>query len=173
MSKYDDITSESLRGKTIGEVRQLYQKDLMLNRNRLEEAAQDQTTKFERWYNLMEELEADVADANLNLKRLKSNLSLKLRAKPADQLEKEYGVSDLKEGTIVAIVDSHKLVVTRQKELNKLKLIHGKLKGAVEAARQRKSMIRELTLLYNGNYWDKQTSKGTSLKEPRNFRDRG
>ena len=77
------------KGQTAGEIRKMYQRDLMLDRNKLEEASQNQVMKFERWYNLMEELAADVADCDLNLKRLKSSLSLKLRAKSADQLESD------------------------------------------------------------------------------------
>jgi hypothetical protein len=157
------LKPEDLYQMTIPEIRATYRDDLRINRYKLEENAELQATIFERWYSLMEELTSDLEDAKHDLAVKRSSFELRLRRMPAALLKEKYGVKELKEGTIKAMVESNKEVIELTKRVNKIRGIHGCLKGAVESARQRKSMIGVLQELYKDNYWNKTTKHGTPI----------
>jgi hypothetical protein len=150
--KYDTWVYEH----DLDELREIYVQDLQLNRHRLERASAEQQTLFEKWYSAMEDVEGDIRDCMGSLARLRARINLSVRiANP-----------DLKEAGVAAEVEIRKSVIQKTKELNNLRRYHGRLKGAVEAARQRKSMINALKDLYVSNYWDKAE---TSSKPRRRY----
>ncbi|MBW8001686.1 MAG: hypothetical protein FVQ80_06650 [Planctomycetes bacterium] len=153
----------SIRDMTIGEIRSAYRKDLQLNRYRLEVASEEQATKFEKWYSVTEDVAADIEDKKAYLAEVKARVEVEIRSLPKQDLEKKYHVTDLKESVVKSLVELNPTVQKVSKELRKLKLLHNKLKGAVESGRQRKSMIRVLADLYQANYWDKTKIKQTGI----------
>lgn len=159
---------DDIKDKKVREIEELYRLDLRLNRNRLEVASEEQNTKFESWYSCQEDASADLEDAKHNLSLLRARVDIKIRRAPKEKLIEKYGIADLKEGAIKAFIELNPKVVEAQEKVNRLKLVVGKLKGAIESARQRKSMIAVLKDLYVSNFWDKVTKRGT----PHKSRDR-
>lgn len=148
--KYESWVYEN----SVDELRDLYRQDLQLNRHKLERASAEQATLFEKWYAALEDVEADIKDAQGVLKRLRAKVNLQIR-----NLH-----SDLKEGGIAAKVEINEKVAAKSREILALERYQGRLKGAVEAARQRKSMIQILKDLYVSNYWDKAPTDGKPRK---------
>ncbi|MHC4644014.1 MAG: hypothetical protein ACYTBJ_00835 [Planctomycetota bacterium] len=146
---------DELRMMTADEMRAEFYKEVPMSRNHLEKAAFRQSKFFEKWYTLCEEFAADVRDWEDRLGRVKSRAEMRIRSMPAATLERKYGLYDLKEGAIKAMLELDKEVQRTKKKIRALKRIHMMLKGFVESGRQRKSMIRELEQLYAAKYWDK------------------
>lgn len=130
---------------SLSELQELYRMDLSINRHKLEVASQNQGSKFEKWYNAMEEVSADLADEVSKLGRIRGKVDLQIRRLHPD----------LKEAGIAAKVSLNKNVRKQEKKIAEIKRYFGCLKGAVEAARQRKSMIQVLKDLYVASYFDK------------------
>lgn len=133
----------------LAELKRMYQMDLQINRNRLEKASQNQAVKFEKWYAAMEDVSADLSDQITKLSRIKGKVDLYMR--------KLY--PDLKETGLAAKVNLNKKVRRQEKKIAMIRRYLGRMKGAVESARQRKSMIGTLRDLYVANYWDKVEAK--------------
>lgn len=133
----------------LAELKRMYQMDLQINRHRLEKASQNQAVKFEKWYSACEDVSADLSDEITKLNRIKGKVDLLIR--------KLY--PDLKETGISARVNLNKKVKRQEKKISMIRRYLGRMKGAVEAARQRKSMIGTLRDLYVANYWDKVEPK--------------
>lgn len=145
---------------SLSELEQLYRKDLQINRHRLEYASLEQATKFERWYSALEDVEGDVADLKLQLGRARAKVDIRTR-----------NISTkLNESGIKSRIALDKDVNGVEKEIRLISRYASKLKGAVEAARQRKSMIVVLKDLYISNYWDKTTECGTPVHGRRSQR---
>lgn len=119
----------------------------MINRNKLEKCSQEQCTLFEKWYNALEDVEADIADEEARRNRYSDKLELRTRSLHPDW----------KEGHIKAFLSRSSKIRIYNKRLMIMRRYKGRLKGAVESARQRKSMIGVLKDLYTSNYWDKTT----------------
>ena len=151
MKSLNKIYDSWVYDHTLLELEDLYRSDLQVNRHRLEVASQEQSTKFEKWYAAMEDVEGDLRDATTSLGRKRTKVGLRIRKIFPDD----------KEGSITAKIESNKEVKILNKRINQIRRYHGKLKGAVESARQRKSMISVLKDLYVSNYWDKSTKHGT------------
>lgn len=145
---------------TLEELEEIYRDDLRFSRNQLEKASQTQHTKFEKWYSALEDIEGDIRDLESKIKRKRAEVSLLVHRK----------YSDLKVAAIAAKVDVNKDIKTMEQELNLLKRYQGKVKGAVESARQRKSMIQVLKDLYMSNYWDKTTEGGQPIHGRRHIK---
>jgi hypothetical protein len=143
-------------------LRDLYRHELQVNRHKLERASQQQATVFEKWYSALEDVEGDIRDLNTDLVREKARVNLLIRRK----------FPSYKEGAINAKIERHKEVIKIVDTINRLKRYQSKLKGAVEAGRQRKSMIQTLKDLYIANYWDKTTSQGTPIHGRRHRKDK-
>lgn len=133
----------------LAELKRLYRMDLQVNRHRLEKASQNQAVKFEKWHNAHEEVSADLSDEISKLGRIRGKTDLMIR--------RVY--PELKEAGILAKVNLNKNVRKQEKKISMIRRYLGCLKGAVESARQRKSMIQTLKDLYIGNYWDKVEPK--------------
>lgn len=157
----------NIRDMPLNEIRTLYRKDLQLNRYKLEVASEEQATKFEKWYSLSEDVAADIEDEKSFLLSVRSKAEVKIRGLSESELEKTYHIDSLKEGTVKALIELDELVLVVSKKIRKLKLLHNKLKGAIESGRQRKSMIRVLADLYQANYWDKTKIKQTGIDSMR------
>lgn len=158
---------------TIERLRVLWLLELRLNRYHLEKASQRQAVVFEKWNNLCEDLSGLMEDERRKLLKLRNRRNLRIRSesfKPV--LKKKYNIVEttLKESTIKSLIDFDESVVRQEKKIGFLKIFYSKIRGVVEASKQRKSSIRILTDLYTSNYFDKMTPKQTSLKARRKYR---
>ena len=138
---------------TPSELQDMYRPEIQLNRHRLEKESQKQASIFEKWYSALEDVEADLRDAMKDLSDIRSEVDLIVRSRD----------TSLKEGGITSKININKKVKLRTKRVNDIKRYQSKLKGAVESAKQRKSMITVLKDLYVANYWDQATPSGTPM----------
>ena len=157
----------------ISDIQIFYRKDLQLNRYRLEIASEEQATKFEKWYSLAEDVAADIEDKKAHLAECRAKAEVRIRGLSSVELEKTYHISDLKEGMIKALIELDEQVKLISKEIRVKKLLHNKLKGAIESGRQRKSMIKVLADLYQANYWDKTKIKQAGVDRMRRDKKSG
>jgi Zn-dependent M32 family carboxypeptidase len=148
---------------TIPELRDIARHELQVNRYKLERAAQEQQTLFEKWYAALEEVEGDLSDLNVELVRERSRVTLIVHRRYP-----KYKVNALN-----AKVEINKMVYKTQKLVNQVKKYRGALKGIVESARQRKSMIQALKDLYIANFWDKAPIHGRKPHKREVKREKG
>ena len=149
------VTFDDLKLMTQGEMRAQFYREVPMSRNHLERAAFMQAPMFQKWYDLCEEFAADARDWEDRLGRVQARVDVKLRAMSPVKLEMKYGLTDLKEGAIKALIQLDKEVMLTKKKIRMYKRTHLMLKGFVESLRHRKSMIRELEQLYAAKYWDR------------------
>lgn len=149
------LKSHGFLNNNILDLRTVWISDLQLNRFRLEKAAQTQANKFEKWYSFSEDLSALIKERERIIREKEAHLDLKIRGYSESILEVRYGFTSLKEAAIKSIILTDSKLQKLRKNKRFLDLILGKLKGVLEAARQRKSMIKILTDLYVASYWDK------------------
>ena len=167
IKKYKELYSLLLKNGfrrsecTIENLRVLWQQDLQLNRYKLELASQQQSSIFEKWNTLTEDVSGLLEDENRKFRKLKSKIDLNIRSCSKRVLQVKYGLSDIKESAVKSLIELDSKVIKQEKKIQFLKVLYSKLKGVLEASKQRKSNIRVLTDLYVGNYFDKVTSKGT------------
>jgi hypothetical protein len=161
--KLKDIYDTWVYKHDLDELEKMYREDLRVNRHKLEVASAQQATVFEKWYSASEDVEGDLRDALSEMALLRSTVGLEVRG-----LHDEW-----KEGAISAGIEKDERIVRLGKRINMIRRYLGKLKGATESARQRKSMIVALKDLYIANYWDKTTEAGTPLHPRRHMRKRG
>ena len=148
---------------TLEELRDMYRRDLQINRHKLEVASQNQGTKFEKWYSALEEISADLADEQIRLTRIRSKVDLMIRRVHPD----------LKETGVLSKVNLNVKVKKQNVKISRIKRYQALLKGAVEMGRQRKSMIQVLKDLYVASYFDKIEPKhATGRKKPKKPSDR-
>ena len=161
---------EKLKLMKVSDLESLKRRDLVLNRNQLEKNALEQSTLYDTWSSLAEELAADLKDEEDALSHIKSRIELAVRRSSKQNLMKVYKLGDAKEGAIKAIVEVNKLVVQCKERVSELKRRYGKAKGAASSFQMRQSMLKVLKDLYVANYWDKTTSSGTPLVKRRRIR---
>jgi hypothetical protein len=97
----------------------------------------------------------------------KKCVDLRIRGYSEAKLMKLYKISEIREASVRSLISGNKKIIEAKKGIIALERVYGKVRGAVESGRQRKSMIRILTDLYIGNYFDKTTSKGTPIYKRR------
>lgn len=158
-----------LRGDEL-DLRRIWIADLQLNRFKLEKAAQSQSSKFERWYSLSEDLSALIKEKKRIFGKKEAILDLKIRQCTKESLQRKYGLHDLKESAIRSIIIKDSKIQKLKKNINFLETVYSKLRGVLEAARQRKSMIKILSDLYISSYWDKVDVKEPNIKKRRLLR---
>lgn len=157
--KESDCTSENLRN--------LWRKDLQLNRYKLEIAGQEQSTIFEKWNNLNEDISGLLEDENRVLRKVRSTLDLQIRSCPKRVLKAKYGFPDLKESAIKSIIDLNPKVEKQEKKVIFLRTLNTKLRGVVKAAEHRRSNIRILTDLYVSSYYNCSVGRGKHSEKRR------
>jgi hypothetical protein len=119
----------------------------------LEVAAADQAVRFEKVYSLAEDMTGLLNDEIRSVERLRNRIELSVR----------HSSPGSTEGAVKAKVASYPALEVALKRVESVRIKVLKLKGIVDAARQRKSMIRTLSDLYIANYWDKTTKLGTPV----------
>lgn len=144
-------------------LRNKWQKDLQLNRYKLEIAAQQQIAVFERWDNLCTDVSGLLEDENRQLRKLKSKKDLQVRSCPKRMLAVKYGIPDLKESAIKAVIELDPRIEKQEKRVLFLQMFYMKIKGVVKASEHRRGSIRILSDLYASSYFSKTTGKGTKL----------
>jgi len=157
------IKYKQIKEMDFDEVEEMARNDLKLNRYRLEEASQDQPEKFHDWYQIAEDAAAELKEFERATARVRSEVALKVRRMTKDQLNEKYGFTVLSEGAVKEIVELDASVVFRENKLKEVKRLYNKLKGFVDTARSRHSMIKVLTELYTSKYWSNTTTEGTRI----------
>ena len=139
------------------------QKDVTLNRFRLEKCSEEQPAVFHYWAEKEAEIKAakDKADNRLDL--IKAEVELEIRNNGGEK----YG--KLTEAKVVAIIETNPDVIKAKKELVEVKEQANLVSAAVRAMEHRKDQIENLTRLWIGSYYARPevTAKDTFSNEVR------
>ena len=138
------------------------QKDVTLNRFRLEKCSEEQPAVFHYWAEKEAEIKAarDKADNRLNL--IRAEVELEIR----NDVEK-YG--KLTEAKVAALIETNPDVIKVKKELVEVKEQANLVSAAVRAMEHRKDQIENLTRLWISSYYARPevTAKDTFSNEVR------
>ena len=138
------------------------QKDVTLNRFRLEKCSEEQPAVFHYWAEKEAEIKAarDKADNRLNLIRAEVELEIRNNAE-------KYG--KLTEAKVAALIETNPDVIKVKKELVEVKEQANLVSAAVRAMEHRKDQIENLTRLWISSYYARPevTAKDTFSNEVR------
>jgi len=132
-----------------------YREELALNRFSLEEHAETQPQKLEKWYAALVEMKDIYYGVEQDLKSVKARLDGDIRLCESADLEDLYGIQKLTEGAITSAIERHAdyLQATRLQRLAWRR--REILSSAVDAFRDRSSMIKVLKDLFVSQYFDR------------------
>jgi hypothetical protein len=142
----------------IEQIREDYRKELSFSKYYLDDAAEDQPEKFDRWNQKYIDALSEKEIAQRDLKNKKSELDSRARELGSlgetDLLESEmrlYG--KLTESSIANAIEVHPEVIKLKVAFSNAKHLTDVYEGAVEAFQQRRTMIKELERLFVTGYF--------------------
>lgn len=143
---------------------------LPMSRFTLDEASFDQAKLAYSIQEYSEDCSAEYEEYKLDVAEEKAIQEIKIRKLKPAKLLLMYGLSDLKESTVKALIGKNSKILRMERKLIEKKRLMGKAKHLVNSVQARASMIKRLTDLYVAGYWSKTTQEGTP-KTKRRYRD--
>lgn len=136
-------------------LRKTYRKELVLDKNNLDEDAEGQHVKLEKWHSLWVEMKDVTLGIDQMVKEKAANLDGEIRSCSTEDLLDMYGIPKITESAVHGAVESHKdyieLIKLRREGVKRRDV----LVGAVEAFRDRSSMVKVLKDLFVAQYFDR------------------
>lgn len=132
-----------------------YRNDLSLSRHSLDEHAEGQHDKFEKWHSAYIEIKDICSQILLDLSRSKAELDSLIRMTPIEDLPEIYGIPKITEGSVANTIERNEEIIEltdyQRQALKRRDILY----GAVETFRERANMIVVLMNLYKSQYFER------------------
>ncbi len=133
-----------------------FEKDLSINKFRLDEECISHPTLYYRYSEACVEAKANVSKFNDRYNLVRADVNIALRD--------EYTSKGVKftEALITSAIDKDERVIKAKEKLREAEETYAKLNVAVQAMEQRKSMLDNVVKLYLSGYYAQPTASGST-----------